>query len=88
MPVPKFGNWLTSAPLPLDCLKMYFKIPKSMRLPVSTPRLRLFSVANFRKYLWYCRLYGLKNATKLAFRRLEKPNTTLRRAYKVSDDSK
>jgi tRNA (mo5U34)-methyltransferase len=51
-------------------------------------RLRLFSLANFRKYLWYCRLYGLKNATKLAFRRLKKRNTTLRRAYKVSDDSK
>ena len=55
---------------------------------VSARRLRLFSLANFRKYLWYCRLYGLKNATKLAFRRLEKPNTILRRAYKVSDDSK
>jgi glycosyltransferase involved in cell wall biosynthesis len=41
---------------------------------VSAPRLRLFSLVNFRKYLWYCRLYGLKNATKLAFRRLVKPD--------------
>jgi O-antigen biosynthesis protein len=41
----------------------------------AAPKLRLLSLANFRKYLWYCRLYGLRNATKLAFRRLEKPDT-------------
>jgi O-antigen biosynthesis protein len=29
-----------------------------------------------RKYLWYCRIYGVKSATKLAIRRLKKRNTS------------
>ena len=41
------------------------------------PKLRLFSLANFRKYLQFCRLYGWENATKLAFRRVPRPRVFL-----------
>lgn len=37
-----------------------------MRLPLLATQLR--------KYFWYCRIYGVKNATRLAIRRLKKPN--------------
>lgn len=30
----------------------------------------------FRKYFWYCRIYGLRSATRLAIRRLRKPSIT------------
>jgi O-antigen biosynthesis protein len=30
-------------------------------------------LALLRKYVWYCRIYGVKNATRLAIRRLKKP---------------
>lgn len=43
------------------------------REPLSAPDPRAFSIANFRKYLWFCRLYGVKNANRLAIQRLRKP---------------
>ena len=43
------------------------------REPLSAPGPRVFSIANFRKYLWYCRLYGVRNASRLAIQRLRKP---------------
>ena len=49
------------------------------RQPVSTPKLSLFSVANFRKYLSYCRSSGLKNAARLAFRRVQYPNASAKK---------
>ena len=36
-----------------------------MRLPLLATQIR--------KYLWYCRIYGVKNATRLAIRRLKRP---------------
>src|SRR5581483_5851453 len=33
-------------------------------------RLRTFSWANLGKYLRYCRIYGVPNATRLAFRKV------------------
>ena len=31
-------------------------------------------VTQLRKYFWYCRIYGVRSATRLAIRRLKKPN--------------
>src|ERR1700739_4142709 len=33
-----------------------------------------FLAVQLRKYFWYCRIYGVKSATRLAIRRLKKPS--------------
>src|SRR5712692_4073356 len=52
-------------------LRHYYRLRDKLLPPAVIKRnVGMLSVANFRKYLWYCRLYGLKNATKRALRRI------------------
>jgi glycosyltransferase involved in cell wall biosynthesis len=53
----------------------------AMQHPDSGPKPGLAYFMHLKKYLWYCRIYGLRNATRLALRKLRQPNSS--RHFKI-----
>jgi glycosyltransferase involved in cell wall biosynthesis len=47
------------------------------RDPDFEPKPSFASFTHIKKYLWYCRIYGFHNATRLALRKLREPSNSL-----------
>ncbi len=62
-------HWLRDKILPQGTHRR--KTAVFIRKSASNP---LIAIPNFKKFLWYCHIYGLRNATRLALRKLHQPN--------------